>query len=354
MLWLSVPNPYPVPLCILLATGSSVLSCASDQGFGSAKFDADPGSPDIDLSIDVALQRASWGTRVGRCHIQAAIRLYEPHDEAMRPYGESNGTVLGLPDRPMTCIHTDIAEPPGPVEIGGDRDNWAIAGEGVAAERIVLSSEQRDIVLHAIELDTGAIRYQWEDCALEEFPFGEVFDLHLPDRAEAFIAGFTVESAFAVGPDFRIVEPQSDPMGIEHDQGEDLVIAWDHAEPMPRVRDLEVDIEQIVWARNRTVSDHQPFEALGCLAEGGALTIRTEDLQTLRPNPSDDELEYLLGLQIDTVVTSPAFQTPWGRTISVRSTVSDGGDLMLTSERDSGLSEEADLSSSGHRVYAPQ
>lgn len=262
--------------------------------------------------------------------MQAAIRLYEPRDESMKPYGESNGTVLNLPDEPMTCAHTAIIDPPSPIEVGGDRDNWSIAGEGVAADRIVLSNDRRDIVLHAVELETGTVRYEWQDCTVEEFPFGEVFDLHLPDRVDAYVAGFTVESAFAVGPDFHIVEPRPEPGGVAHDQERDLFVAWDDVHAMPVVRGEPVEMNQVVWARNRRMDDHRPFEALGCLAGENKLMIPAEDLYALEPNLIDREPEYLLGLQVDTVVTSPAFQTPWGRTISVRSTVSDGGDIVLT------------------------
>ncbi len=311
--------------CVLIL----LVGCRPDQSFGKASLDAAPGDPDIEFSIDIALQRSAWGTSIGRCHLQAAVRIYEPPDEDMSPYGEAGGTILEVPDDPLTCAHTIIEEQGEPIEIGGEGDNWAIAGEDIAAEEIILETSGQTIVLTATELESGSIRYEWEDCDQERFPFGKVLDLKLPDSDGAFIPGFTIDAAFAVGPDFEIVEPQTAEPRIEHNQSTDLTLAWDDLHEMPRVRGENVSVERMIWARNRHMDDHQPFEALGCLPDNSGMTIGADQLRQLQGNAAGEEASVLLGIQIDTVVTSPAFLTPWGRTISVRSTVSDGGDLLL-------------------------
>ena len=64
--------------------------CEPDQGFGRVTPESNPGTPVIEFSIDIALQRAAWGQALGRCHLQAALRTYEPKDDEMAPYtGES-------------------------------------------------------------------------------------------------------------------------------------------------------------------------------------------------------------------------------------------------------------------------
>ena len=59
------------------------------------------------------------------------------------------------------------------------------------------------------------------------------------------------------------------------------------------------------------------------------MVIEDDDWMRMEGNPSEEETRHVIGLQVDTVVTSPPFEAPWGKPISVRSTVSDGGDLIL-------------------------
>ena len=308
----------------ILSTG-----CASDHGFAKASIDPHAGSRDIDFSIDVALQRSMWGGAVGRCHIQAALRLFEPQDEDMKPFANSQGTVLDLPNEPLACAHTAISEPGEPIDVGGADDNWSIAGDPIASDEIFLLSDKQDIVLRATELTSGGARYEWQDCNPDLFPFGTVFDLHLPTSADALVPGFTVESAFAVGADVAIVEPDASGPHFSHNQADDLDMAWVELQDITDVRGEEVGVERVIWARNRRTDQHQPFEALACLPEDNGMTIQATQLARLEANPEHEEANLLLGVQVDTVVTSPEFQTPWGRTISVRSTVSDGGDIIL-------------------------
>ena len=93
-----------------------------------------------------------------------------------------------------------------------------------------------------------------------------------------------------------------------------------------------VDVERTLWARNRAVDDPQPFEALACWPEADGMVLDPDDLAQLSASTSAANPETVVGLQVDTVVTSPPFEAPWGSTVSVRSTVSDGGDLVLFAE----------------------
>jgi len=292
----------------------------------------DPGSPDIEFSIDIALQRSGWGGQVTRCHLQAALRTVEPRDEEMVPFSEAEGTEIGLPSTPNSCVHTELSDQGPPVEIGGDGDNWVIAGELIAADEIHLISAERTIVLDQVELETGAVRYEWTECTVEDFPFGEVLALHLPEADGVFIEGFTVEEAFAVGPDVVITEPSGVEQSVFHAQEQDLSLSWRDRHDLPEIRGQAPEVERVVWARNRSIDEHQPFEALGCRPGAEDMVVAASDWALMEANLVGEEAELLVGIQLDTVVQSPPFEAPWGKPISVRSTVSDGGDLMLWSD----------------------
>ncbi len=315
----------------LCCFGIFTIGCEPDQGFSKVTPDTVLGEPDIEFSLDIALQRAGWGQSLGRCHLQAAIRVLKPTEEDMVPFSESNGTVIALPDEPMTCEHTPIEAAGEPVEVGGPKDNWAIAGEQIAADEFHLISDTQTIVLVATELETGAVRYEWDGCDQDLFPFGQVFDLHLPDAEDVLISGFSVDSAFAIGPDVRIDSPIPEERSVVHVQDQDLDFAWNDLHDFPMVRGESVTVDRTVWARNRRVDEEQPFEALGCRPSELGMTIHAEDWLKMEGNHSEEDKTRIVGLQVDTVVLSPSFEAPWGKPISIRSTVSDGGDLILIS-----------------------
>jgi hypothetical protein len=312
--------------------GILAVACDPDHGFAKMTPDSSPGEPDIEFSLDIALQRASWGQTLGRCHLQAAVRVLQPREDEMVPYGESVGTVIALPDEPMKCAYTQLELTDTPIEVGGVEDNWAIAGEQIAADEIHLISDENFLVLSATELETGSVRYEWDDCDEETFPFGEVFDLHLPDSDGAMISGFTVESAFVVGSNIRLLAPIPDGHQVHHLNSHDLDFEWADLHDIPLIRGQVPEVERTVWARNRRVDQHQPFEALGCMPGESGMTIPADDWTQLQSNSSQDDASHVVGLQVDTVVKSPPFEAPWGKPISVRSTVSDGGDVILTTD----------------------
>ena len=247
----------------------------------------------------------------------------------MVPYGESHGTVIALPEEPMVCEYTSLEDAGDRVEVGSTEDNWVIGGEEIAADEIHLISDEQIIILVATELETGSVRYEWDGCDQASFPFGQVFDLHLPAAEDVLISGFTVDDAFAVGPDMVITDPSPEGTRVVHSQGEDFALAWHDLDAMPVVRGERVHVERTVWARNRSMDEPQPFEALACLPSDSGIVIEDDDWMRMEGNLSEEETLHLIGLQVDTVVTSPPFEAPWGKPISVRSTVSDGGDLML-------------------------
>jgi hypothetical protein len=303
------------------------MGCVHDSGFGRAHKQSEPGVVDIELSIDIALQRSKWGESLGRCHLQAALRTFEPKEEEMVPYGESEGSRVVLPQTPDTCVHTVLTDPGPPVEPQSEEDNWQIAGEDVAADTIVLRSDQQIIVLEQVLLEGGMIRYEWSDCTEENFPFSQVFDLEMEDDPGLEVPGFIVEGAFAVGPDFSFVGITGDP--YFHPQEEDLEVVWTEHQEWPMIRGESMDVDRTVWARNRAMDDPMPFEALACSPTDTRMVVGAQDWAQLEANEDEFDETSLVGIQVDTVTISPPFDAPWGQTISIRSTVSDGGDLHL-------------------------
>jgi len=316
------PLLYTVLLVLSLPVG-----CVQDAGFGRAHKQSAPGVVDVELSIDIALQRNRWGQGVGRCHLQAALRTFEPKEEEMVPYSESEGSRVVLPQTADTCVYSELSDPGPPVEPQSEEDNWQIAGEDVAADRIVLRSDQQTIVLEQVLLEGDGIRYEWHDCTEENFPFGQVFDLEMDDDPGLVVPGFIVEGAFAVGPDIEVMGMEEDP--YIHAQDEDLDVAWLELHEWPMIRGEAMDVERTVWARNRSMTDPMPFEALACSPTDTHMVVRAADWAQLQANVDEFDGEHVVGVQVDTVTTSPPFEAPWGQTLSIRSTVSDGGDLHL-------------------------
>ena len=301
--------------------------CVHDAGFGRAHDQSEPGVVDVELSIDIAIQRNKWGDQLGRCHLQAALRTFEPKEKEMVPYGEAVGSQAVLPQTPDTCVHSLLTDPAPPVEAGSEEDNWQIAGEDVAADTLLLRSSERTIILEKVLLEGDTLRYEWMDCTPETFPFGQVFDLEMDDDPGLQVPGFVVESAFAVGPDFVFEGMQGDP--LFHHQNEDLSVNWTELQDWPLIRDQEVGVERTVWARNRAMDEPMPFEALACSPTDTEMIVLADDWAKLEANADRYDSTNVIGIQVDTVTNSPPFDAPWGQTISIRSTVSDGGDLHL-------------------------
>ena len=146
------------------------------------------------------------------------------------------------------------------------------------------------------------------------------------------VPGFVVEDAFVVGTDVQILEPHSPGQEVLHSAADVLSAVWEDGGVVPDVGGEAASVERFIWARNRRVEEQMPFEALACSPSGMNMDLNQDDLAQLQPNFDGEEEVNVLSFQLDTVVTSPAFEAPWGQTIHVRSTVSDGGDILLYAE----------------------
>lgn len=305
--------------------------------------------PNVSMSLDVALQRMSWGENVSRCQIQIAFhKLAEGEGPANDPGEHESGgdNIIDIPEDPGTCIYSPLnleGENAPPTEEGNhddgtdpNDDNWQEAGDLSAAPEIYLHSAERTITLHQQPLEDGRVRYEWDGCDPDTFPFGEVFDVEVPNHdGDDSLPGFYVVEAFGVGPDMLLAEPiPNDAFRLNVRNDEDIWAAWTHDGDAPLVRGqpMERDVKLFIRNYQWTSEGGTPeFEALACDPPGDWSEVRTEDLQLLVPNVTDvaPESPYYAAFQVDAHYDSPQVELPWGQTLKVRSTVTEGGTMHL-------------------------
>jgi len=312
-------------------------------------FAPDVEYPAVDMTVDVALQRMHWGEQTTRCQIQIAFHkpLEDDHPSG-NGGGDSNAQgVIHIPDDPGTCMYSDLAPSQAPPseeshdnnehDNQGENDNWQEAGEIFGAPQIFLHSAERTITLHQQPLADGQVRYEWDGCNEEAFPFGEIFDIEVPDHdEEGALPGFYVVEAFGVGPDLTLQDPvPNDSHRLNHENTIDLWADWDFLGEVPRVRGQELVREVQVFIRNYEFDqDGQgtpEFEALACTPPGDWNEIRDDDLALLIPNPSADtnNAPFYGAFQVDASYQSPEIELPWGQALRIRTMVTEGGAVHL-------------------------
>lgn len=290
--------------------------------------------PEYRMSVDVAFQQGNWGQQVQRCQIQVAFQTVAETDEVPASSGRP---VIEMPSQDGECAYTWLG-----TDEGGGPDNWQESGSLVGPERMWLHSRLQTLELERVDLDDGQVRYEWLDCSEETFPFGEVFDLDVPGVEGSDIPGFYVGEAFGVGPALDLYAP----VPVEGDKlvhvwGDPLYTAWDHLGDTPEVRGAPVPVSSGIYVRNYESPDpdagpqpSQEFEALGCRPDGDRLHIDAEHVLELEPNvtESDVDAELYTSFQVDVQYESPSIELPWGQTLAIRSTVTDGGLVHLWGE----------------------
>ena len=332
-------------MSLLLALAAcSVENTLHDAEDTTTPVDHPPALDDspLEMSIDVALQRTEWGDQVTRCQIQIAFHSRQPVEDGGAGGQPQDQPVTHIPKVGGLCAHSwldDGSEPPS--EEGQDQDNWQESGSLVGPEALYLHSPERSVELTVQETHDGGVRYEWDGCSDGEFPFGEVFDLEIP-AAEGDLPQVYIDEAFGVGPDLRLLEPlPNEGFRLVQSQSEELLGAWALGGEPPRVRGEAMDEETLVFVRNYETGVPGPeFEALACRAGAEEHLIWAGELAELVGNEDADPegAPTYSSFQVDSIHRSPAFETPWGQLVSVRSTVTEGGTVHLFEESpDTGL-----------------
>lgn len=326
---------------LLFACIENGLGTGTDAGGAWAPGLGSWEGPNVNISFDIALQRNHWGEGMGRCQIQLAF--VNPNDDG---WGAPAGPPLAVryPENPGECVYSNLdstdadqpADGSSPDNHSADGDNWNLAGVFEGSDRMWLHSGYRSIALDKVDLgDELGVRYQWEGCNEEDFPFGEVFDLEAPpSEREDGIAGFYVEEAFGVGPDMELLSPKDEPGDagmVLLEVGESLEAEWTHHGDIPTVRGQTLNRRVDVVYRNFDLEAKEPIEAVACLPDRDGFLTPEEVLAQFEANPTPDAELYSLGFQVDSIYDSPGFETPWGQAVRVRSTVTEGGNIVLYS-----------------------
>jgi len=296
--------------------------------------EVDEPQPEIEMSIEAVLQRTRWGASVGRCQIEVAFR---PKASSSSETPETPaGVQILLPEDPGSCAYTHLTamETADPTGGSSGEDDWELEGTLSGADVIYLHSAEQSRTLHRQEIAGGVVRYELESCTEEDFPFGQIFDLEMPHKEGAAIAGFYMEEALAVGSDVVLMEPMAslEAEVLFHSIDEPLYGVWSELGPPPLMMDGRLEAQRMIFLRNHERGETTPFEALACRPPDVQMTLPPDTLEILQFNPDLETEDVYVAYQVDTVYSGHGRVAPWGQTVFSRSTVSESGDLHLFME----------------------
>ena len=160
-------------------------------------------------------------------------RYYEPREE-----DPNQGPPPERPEEPGQCVFHSQERPQGdPNGPGGNQpDNWFISGDISGPEVLYLHSLEQTIELDLVRAEDGMVRYELLDCRQETFPFGEVFDLEIPESGGSSpIPAAYIEEVLAFGPDIIIETPETDHMHHQYQTyaSDGLYFSWFFDGPVP-------------------------------------------------------------------------------------------------------------------------
>jgi hypothetical protein len=278
----------------------------------------------IEMRVDVALQRLMWGNDLGRCQIQISFekRKYPP-----RPSGSNDSFQQLYPDLEGTCAFTRFDEQPPMV------DNWYVSGELSGPSEIFLYGEQV-LRLQLTSAEDGLLRYELEDCNEEDFPFAEVLSIEIPETdTEEDVSPIWLEDAFVVGPDIRIFSPGDigDDYRYHGVDSDPIHIEWEMLQEMPTHLGQNLDVQQDIRIYNNQKDGWSGLESMICLPYSNStqFVVPSEDISLFTLNDTPEQDEYYTAIAVQSIVHSQPFENQWGRSIQVRSLISEGGMMEL-------------------------
>ena len=311
------------------------------------------GPDDVNIFIDSVLQRNQWGDGIGRCHIQVGFsRWYlepteiDPEDPDAPPPLEP----LPLPEAPGECIFESRIELP-PIDDPNHTpivDNWFVSGPLVGPDSIYLHGDQT-IELELVTSEDGKMRYEWIDCNEAEFPFGQVFDLEIPEDENSYasiiehgeLEPVWLDNAVVVGANIGIDFPHD----IDHRHfyngfsDEDFRVKWSNTGMFPHENSVFTDLsdEEIeklhpvfeIKFTNNKKNEWFAGEKLHCLPlQIYDDTISSENISQFQLNEFVGEDTFSLALDVHSNYLGPKIEHPYGEAVHSRSHISEGG-LML-------------------------
>jgi len=296
------------------------------------------------LRIDLAIQENEWGAKVSRCQMQVA---FEPLPEFVDP--DSSGedaSETPEPSDPMPqidypkeageCVFSEIPAQ-GPPPDGSDPmagDNWQLSGDVVGPTYLEMWKLSDSWTLDVVDTEHGGLRYEWLDCAREDYPFSATLTMDVPRSEDPDgVHPFTMEDLVPVGPRLLLDAPIGEHGGQPKvDIEEGLEIVWHTDGDLPVVEGEERKPETLVKIQTQ---DHAREEATRWLLcwpeEDGWLVLSPEDLAPLYEDREDPE-RYTTNLDVHMELLVSDRPTPWGEALTVRTNVSSGAGIEAGTE----------------------
>ena len=317
------------------------------------------------MRLDAAIQHMGWGLQQTRCQIEVAFnrRHFLPpeneDDEENSPPPPPEH-----PDEPGECIFTSFERPqsqnqgpgtgPGTGQGSGQnpgqgqggqgqgqggsgqgqgpgepQDDWFISGDISGPEAVYLHSLEQTITLNKVVAEDGLIRYEMANCNQYTFPFGETFDIEIPESTgDDAVPPAYIHEVLTFGPDISIETPGGLHM-MEQYQGyasDGLFFSWSFAEPVSNL------IEERLSVR-LTNNSNQPWdfeEGMECMPENREeLMLWDTDLLQFTLSDYLGQGIFSIGLNIHGDYYGPEREDPWGNIFKARVNITRGGMMEL-------------------------
>lgn len=325
------PPPRRAPGAVLwwgLLAGGPGCGAATDYNLKTSPDPSFGPDEEIDLTVDLALQRNRWGDNTTRCQIQVAFRPNPGIAPASR--------VVHHPDGPGLCAHTRL--PPGDPEagVGGADDDWQVTGGVLGPEQITLSSGPQALALDGVVVAAEALRYEWADCSAEGFPTSATLDLHVPpSRSADGVPSFELEELVAVGPLLDFEGPGPSPSGDapRARPDRDLLVTWTLSGDDPVQAGRAVAPQVLVKLLSQDLSGGDDDRWLVCApVEEGVFDVPAADLEEFTEGRLDDPQRFHTHIDVHSEIRGEGQETPWGRVVLPRAHISDGGPITFTED----------------------
>ena len=323
------PRPRPAASALVGLVGAlwgPGCGAATDYNLKSTPDPSFGPDEEIDLTIDLALQRNEWGANTTRCQIQVAFRP--------NPGIVAASNVVLYPEAPGLCAHSSLPPRDPEAGVGGEDDNWQVTGGVLGPEQVTLSSGPRTLSLDGVVVANEALRYEWADCNAEDFPTSATLDLHVPpSRSADGVPDFDLDELVAVGPllDFETPGP-SDATGAPQARPDrDLLVTWTMSGEDPLLDGAVVHPRVLVKVLSQDMTGGEDDRWLVCEpTEEGVFDIPAADIEELTDGRVGDDARFHTHIDVHSEIRGEGQETPWGRVVLPRAHVSDGGPITFT------------------------
>lgn len=321
-LWQELQGSPPPPSSVDLGEGQDETPDVTDNT---------DGEPEIDVRLDAAFQRNHWGRTVTRCQVQLSFSL--PNEAEVDEEAHGNPIEIARPEEPGQCAFTEV-DPDSLEDNGGGQDNWYVSGGLSGPDEVLLVGDTADWTLELTQAEDGKLRYELVDCDVDTFPFGQALDLVVPS-AEADLDAFEVSDALAIGSEVVLTNPGPDELDANGrfnlPAGASFDLHWETPDGEPVLADGELaDRSWELRVQNEEYASNQAHQWLYCQPDAeGAMQLDPEHIALFEFNAGSHEESVETHVDLHLSTEAPQWETPWGRSVQVRTTISDGGPLYL-------------------------